>query len=111
MELGELDSFLNLLAEDVTLVPDGGGERGAAVRVLRGRDAVAAFALGSYHKSPPGVQYTTLLLNGQPAIIARTADGQPFYTLFCYGEQEQISLIHVIAGRKLAALREKCIHV
>ncbi|MEZ4867243.1 MAG: RNA polymerase sigma factor SigJ [Caldilineaceae bacterium] len=104
VELGEVDAFLAMLAEDVTLVPDGGGERGAAIRVLQGRETVAAFALGTYHHSPPGVIYTVPVLNGQPAIVARTADGRPYYALFLYGIGNEINLIHVVAGRKLANL-------
>lgn len=101
MEQGELDAFLQLLADDVTLVPDGGGERGAAIHVLQGRDAVAAFALGTYQRSPPNLRYTTPLLNGQPAILARLADGRPYYALFLYGATDKVQLIHVIAGRKI----------
>lgn len=106
VELGDVDSFLQLLTEDVTLVPDGGGERGAAIRVLRGRDAVAAFAQGTYRRSPPGITFTIQVLNGQPAIVARRADGRPYYVLFLYGAGNQISLIHVIAGQKLTALAQ-----
>jgi len=104
VELGEIEAFLQLLAEDVTLVPDGGGERGAAIHILRGREAVAAFAQGTYRHSPPGVTFSTPLLNGQPAILARTADGRPFYALFLYGEGDTVNLIHVIAGRKLRTI-------
>lgn len=104
VQSGEVEAFLQLLAEDVTLVPDGGGERGAAIHVLRGKDAVSAFALGTYRTTPPGVQFSLPLINGQPAILARTAEGRPFYALFLYGDGEQIHLVHVVAGRKLAAI-------
>lgn len=106
VELGDVDNFLQLLTEDVTLVPDGGGERGAAIRVLRGRDAVAAFAQGTYRHSPPGITFTIQALNGQPAIVARRSDGRPYYVLFLYSEGDQVNLIHVIAGQKLAALTQ-----
>jgi RNA polymerase sigma-70 factor (ECF subfamily) len=104
VELGEVESFLQLLAADVTLVPDGGGERGAAIRVLRGREAVAAFIQGTYRLAPPDLQYGLTLLNGQQAILARTAQGRPYFAVFIYSEGESINLIHVIAGRKLSAL-------
>lgn len=51
-----------------------------------------------------GVTYTMPLLNGQPAILAHYADGQPFYAIFLYGEASDVQLIYVVAGRKLAAL-------
>ena len=120
--------FLQLLADDVTIVPDGGGEHGAAIRILHGREPVSAFILGTHRISPPGVTYTMRLLNGQAAILARTADGKPFYSspdkfcpldtparhgqnfsgylyaLFLYLSDERVRLIHVIAGRKLQRL-------
>lgn len=52
VEVGDFAGFLALLTEDVTLVPDGGGERGAAIRVLRGLEAVAQFMLGVRKLSP-----------------------------------------------------------
>jgi len=104
VELGEVDSFLQLLAEDVTLVPDGGGERGAAIRVLRGQEAVAAFILGAYRLAPKDLQYGLVRLNGQPAILARTAEGRPYFAVFIYSDGEMVNLIHVIGGRKLLAL-------
>ena len=36
VETGEIDSFLEMLADDIVLVPDGGGQRGAAIRVVKG---------------------------------------------------------------------------
>jgi len=104
VELGEIDNFLQLLAEDVTFVPDGGGERGAAIRALKGREAVAAFIFGTEKFAPRDLQYERTVLNGQQAILARTVDGRPYFAVFIYSEQETVHLIHVIAGRKLAAL-------
>jgi len=104
VELGEIESFLQLLAEDVTLLPDGGGERGAAIRVLHGREAVSAFILGTYRLAPKNLQYDLTLLNGQQAILARTAEGRPYFAVFIYSDGEVVNLIHVIAGRKLSSL-------
>jgi RNA polymerase sigma-70 factor (ECF subfamily) len=104
VELGEVEGFLQLLAEDVTLVPDGGGERGAAIRVLRGQEAVAAFILGSYRQAPKDLHYSLVRLNGQPAILARAAGGRPYFAVFIYSDGEKVNLIHVIGGRKLLAL-------
>ena len=104
-ETGEMEAFLQLLAEDVTFIPDGGGERGAAIRVMRGREAVAAFILGARRLAPTPLQFEVVLLNGQRAILARTATGQSFFTVFIYGDHETAHLIHVIAGRKLASIQ------
>ncbi|MCB0124964.1 MAG: RNA polymerase sigma factor SigJ [Caldilineaceae bacterium] len=104
VQSGDIDSFFQLLADDVNLVSDGGGEKGAALNVLRGKDAVSAFALGTYRHTPADVYYTMPLLNGQPAILAHRADGRPFFAMFLYGEAHEVQLIYVVAGRKLAAL-------
>lgn len=105
VELGEIDNFLQLLAEDVTFVPDGGGERGAAIRALKGREAVAAFIFGTEKFAPRDLlHYERTVLNGQQAILARTVDGRPYFAVFIYSEQETVHLIHVIAGRKLSTL-------
>jgi RNA polymerase sigma-70 factor (ECF subfamily) len=105
VELGDIETFLQLLAQDVTLVPDGGGERGAAIHVLRGQDAVSKFILGTYRLAGAKIiEYRLTTLNGQQAILARAANGRPFFAVFIYGDGQTVQLIHVIAGRKLAAI-------
>ncbi len=103
--LGEVEAFSQLLAEDVTFVADGGGEAGAAINILRGQDTVARFLLGTYRRAAPkNLQYEITTLNGQRAMLARTGEGLPFFAMFVYGESDAVQLIHVIAGRKLAAI-------
>lgn len=105
METGEIESFLEMLAEDVSLVPDGGGQRGAAIRLLKGREAVAAFIQGTRRLAPPNLRFELRTLNRQRAILALTEDGRPFFALlFYYQEAGAIQLIHVIAGKKLRGL-------
>ncbi|MBI1881136.1 MAG: hypothetical protein HYR94_23400 [Chloroflexi bacterium] len=92
-------------------MPDGGGERGAAIQVLRGRDAVSKFILGTYQLAgPKNVAYSLTTLNGQRAILARAADGRPFFAVFIYSDGDTVHLIHVIAGRKLAAIADIELH-
>ena len=104
VDTGEIDAFLRLLADDVTLVPDGGGERGAAIRVLRGRDAVVKFIVGVQNIAPPDLGYEFITLNGQRALLARTVDGRPYFALFVYAQQGMANLLYVIAGQKLQHL-------
>ena len=109
VELGEVDAFLHMLAEDVSFVPDGGGQRGAAIHVLQGREAVSKFIFGVQKIGPSNLQYELTKLNGEQAILARTKEGFPFFALFLYHQAERVQLIHVIAGRKLAALKRHSI--
>ena len=106
VETGNIDSFLEMLAEDVVLVPDGGGERGAAIHILKGKAHVSAFILGTQKIAPPNLQYQFAQLNGQQAILATTADGFPFFALFVYGNKASVQMLHVIAGRKLKHLTD-----
>jgi hypothetical protein len=96
---------MKLIFSEVPLVPDGGGERGAAIHVLRGQEAVSKFILGTYRLSgPKRITYRFTTLNGQRAILAHTPEGRPFFAVFIYGDGQRVQLIHVIAGRKLAAI-------
>jgi RNA polymerase sigma-70 factor (ECF subfamily) len=103
VEVGDLAGFLAMLTEDVTLVPDGGGERGAAIQVLRGPEAVAQFMLGVRKLSPPGLQAEVVSLNGHPALLL-SAGGKPFVVICVYAVDGRIDLIQLIAGQKLAHL-------
>ena len=104
VETGEIEPFLQLLADDVTLVPDGGGERGAAIRVLHGRDSVASFIQGVRRQEPQGGQARRARDLRRRAIVARTPDARPYYALFLYVQDGAIRLMQVIAGRKLAGI-------
>ncbi|HJS29087.1 MAG TPA: RNA polymerase sigma factor SigJ [Anaerolineales bacterium] len=104
VEGGEIERFLSALAEDVTLIPDGGGTRGAAIRVLKGREAVSAFIIGTRQFRPMGLKFELVNLNGQKSILARAPDGSPYFVIFAYGDGRSLNLIHVIAGRKLRAI-------
>ncbi|MBK8899716.1 MAG: RNA polymerase sigma factor SigJ [Anaerolineaceae bacterium] len=104
MEVGDLAGFLALLTEEVTLVPDGGGERGAAIQVLRGPEAVARFLLGVRKLSPPGLQAEIVSLNGRPSLLF-TTQGKPFSVICVYGVDGRIDLIQLIAGKKLTHLK------
>ena len=103
VEVGDFAGFLAMLTEDVTLMPDGGGERGAAIRVLRGPKPVSQFMMGVRKLSPPGLQAEVVSLNGRPSILL-TADGKPFVVICLYTVNGRIDLIQLIAGQKLQSL-------
>ena len=64
---GDIQTVRDLLAADVSVASDAGGEYSAATRVVTGRDHVARFLLGlaSKHAPPTGVREVEL--NGTPA--------------------------------------------
>ena len=105
VEAGETTALMNLLSEDVTLWADGGGKiKQAALRPIRGRDAVARFSLGTKRFWPENSRVELEEVNGQAALIIRTG-GQAFSVLTIDVEEGQIQAIRIIANpEKLARI-------
>ena len=105
VQTGEMTPLMNLLSEDVILWADGGGKvKQAALRPIRGRDAVARFSLGTMRFLPEDYRVEMAEVNGQAAVIIRT-DGQALLVLTIEVEAEQIQAIRIIANpEKLARI-------
>ncbi|HEY1354329.1 MAG TPA: RNA polymerase sigma factor SigJ [Ktedonobacteraceae bacterium] len=106
---GEMSSFMDMLAEDVTFWADGGGKvKGVATQQLRGREAVARFLLSNspiFRDTLPADAYVELAaVNGQLALITR-AGTRAFAVLTIEIEAEQIRAIRFVANP------EKLVHV
>ena len=67
---GELDRLVSLLAADAVLYSDGGGKVLAALAPIRGADHIGRFFLGVLKKSPPGLQFRRVQVNGRPGVMA-----------------------------------------
>lgn len=67
---GDLDRLVSLLAADAVLYSDGGGKVLAALAPIRGADHVGRFFLGVLKKSPPGLQFRRVRVNGRPGVMA-----------------------------------------
>jgi RNA polymerase sigma-70 factor, ECF subfamily len=102
---GEMTTLMNLLTEEVTLWADGGGKiKAAALRPIRGRDAVARFSLGTRRFLPEGYRVEVTEVNGQPAVVIR-AGSQALLVLTIEVEAEQIQTVRIIANpEKLARI-------
>lgn len=95
---GELDGLVRLLAEDVTLWADGGGKaRGAAIRPLHGREAVARFLLASTRLPAESYRAEVRQVNGEWAVILRTGD-KPIVVGFIEVQDDLIREIRVIGN-------------
>ena len=103
VQTGETTALMNLLSEDVTLWADGGGKvKQAALRPIRGRDAVARFSLGTRRFWPENSRVELEEVNGQAALVVRTGD-RVFAVLTIDVEEGRIQAIRVIANpEKLA---------
>lgn len=74
LEEGNVDKLLSLLAEDVTLIADGGGKAIAGVHPIHSHDHVARFLFGILRKTTQaeqGIQIELTSLNGQTGIVVR----------------------------------------
>ncbi|HEX6555218.1 MAG TPA: sigma factor-like helix-turn-helix DNA-binding protein, partial [Ktedonobacteraceae bacterium] len=100
---GEMTALKDQLAEEVTLWADGGGKiKQAALRPIRGREAVARFSLGTKRFWPENSRVELEEVNGQAALVIR-AGGQVFSLLTIDVEEGRIQTIRVIANpEKLA---------
>lgn len=79
-EAGDMEGLLALLAEDVTLVTDGGGKAAAARKVVTGAQQVARFIFGVMQKAHGPLTAKMVTINGQSGLITYM-DGHPVSTL------------------------------
>jgi RNA polymerase sigma-70 factor (ECF subfamily) len=66
---GDLQGLMSLLAEDVTLLSDGGGQVTAARKPIQGADHVARFLTGLVKKVAANLTVRPTSVNGQPGFI------------------------------------------
>jgi len=98
VQMGEMAPLMNLLSEDVVLWADAGGKiKQAALRPIRGRDAVARFSLGTRRFWPANSRVEQAEINGQTALIIYAGE-HVFSVLTIEVEQGRIQAIRIIAN-------------
>jgi RNA polymerase sigma-70 factor, ECF subfamily len=105
LSAGDVDSIASVLAEDATLYGDGGGKvRGAILRPIEGRDRVARFFAGLLDKVPPAPDLVARIedVNGQPALVGRTAAGVTFVITIETDGSRITTIRNVVSPDKLA---------
>lgn len=73
---GEVQSVLDLLAPDATVLSDGGGKVAAAKVPITGAEAAARFCMRLVQLAPPGMKTRFASLNGQQAFVVYDAAGR-----------------------------------
>jgi len=103
VQTGDLAPLVDLLPENVVLWTDAGGNtKTAALRPICGRDAVARMVLGTKRFWPEHFSSAIGEVNGQPALIMRTA-GRAWSVLTIEVGEGGIQTIRVMANpEKLA---------
>lgn len=97
VESGKVDGLVNLLAEDVVSMADGGGKVAASPRPIHGKAQVARLFAGLMRLEPPGTTYEIVEVNGQPALIVRV-NGKPFSVMSFETNGKQITFIRVVSN-------------
>lgn len=87
------DQVIAMLAEDVVVFSDGGGQSSAAIHPIRTRPTVLAYLVGISRKllhAPVAPQHAVRMINGQPALVIMLAGKVDTLVLFDFrGERLQ----------------------
>jgi RNA polymerase sigma-70 factor (ECF subfamily) len=73
LEQGNMDTVVSILAEDVTLIADGGGKAFTAVHPIQSRDHVVQFLFGLMRKAE-GMKMEITEINGQIGLVIHKGD-------------------------------------
>jgi RNA polymerase sigma-70 factor (TIGR02957 family) len=97
---GDLHALEELLAHDVVLQGDGGGNVRAIARTVHGRSKVARLLLaGMLATEPAGVRpLRQVQVNGQPGAMLSDADGKPFAVMVLDIVDDQIQAVRGIVN-------------
>jgi RNA polymerase sigma-70 factor (ECF subfamily) len=110
---GDVHGLEQMLAKDVVLVSDGGGEINALAAPIRGRAKVLRLIVKLYEAYRSVTRTSLQMLNGQPAVLVERNRVNPghasFFTMhFELDEKSHMRRLHfVFAPSKLLALRQK----
>jgi RNA polymerase sigma-70 factor (ECF subfamily) len=103
---GDIQALLDILAPDVVLVADGGGEVAAVRLPIEGADRVADFLTG-FTRIAPDADIRIVWLNGAPAVRI-DLDGELNTAVSLVIEGGRISRIYAVRNpKKLARLEEE----
>ena len=99
---GDIDQLMMVLAPDVTLIADGGGQAKAPLRPITGATKVARFMAAVSRRPYGGADVSDMVvetaeINGGPGTVI-TAGGKPIAALTTVITGGRISAIHVIAN-------------
>jgi RNA polymerase sigma-70 factor (ECF subfamily) len=98
---GDLPGLIALLAEDVTVVSDGGGMVGAARKPIVGRDRVATFLRNAYRLAGEGLALRVESINGQPSLLTLFEGALFSVATFDFGEDAIRNIYIVVNPAKL----------
>jgi RNA polymerase sigma factor (sigma-70 family) len=108
---GDVEGLKRMLAADVVLVSDGGGEINALAEPMLGRPRVLRLLTRLYEANRSVTSTSMRVVNGEPAILVERSEVKPghafFFTMHCElnGAGRMRRLNFVFSPGKLSALR------
>ena len=111
---GDVQGLKEMLAADVVLVTDGGGEINALAEPVYGCDKVLRLVAKLYEANRDVTSTSLRNVNGEPAILIERSHVRPghasFFSMHCeLNESLHLQRLHfVFAPTKLSALRPRC---
>ena len=109
---GDVEGVKQMLAADVVLVSDGGGEVNALAEPVYGREKVLRLVEKLYEAYRGRMRTSVQTVNGEPAVLVQRTGVKPghasFFTMHCeLNESSQMQRLHfVFAPSKLTALTQ-----
>ena len=89
------DALLALFANDATWTADGGGKAKAALKIVRGAEHIARFAIGVWRPYLARVTHHYVSINGEPGILV-CVDGEPKSAMSIDTDGERILAIYAV---------------
>jgi RNA polymerase sigma-70 factor (ECF subfamily) len=103
IQMQDKAALLELVAEKASWTSDGGGRARAALKVIRGREHVARFALGVLGRHADEIAFAMTTVNGEPALAIR-AQGKLFSVITVRTDGVRILDVYTVLNPdKLAA--------
>jgi RNA polymerase sigma-70 factor (ECF subfamily) len=98
LQTGDVESFVNFIAEDAILVTDGGGIKSATLRPIYGREKISRFFIGVANKfGRPGPDDIKLIqLNGASSLLIRDEDGALQAWSFSWNSEGKIAEFYML---------------
>lgn len=98
------DAFVNLLADEVSWLADGGGQAAAASKVVHGIRAAHRLAIGIARRAAGQWRASVETINGEPGVVIRSGERiQAAMTLVSDGQQV-VTIYSVVNPNKLGQL-------
>jgi RNA polymerase sigma-70 factor, ECF subfamily len=94
---GDLAALEATLAEDVTMLADGGGKSPASRQPVQGADRVSRLLIGIARTAPLNLAFRLTTVNGDPAFVF-TQDGAPFGVFAFDIADERIAAIRIVVN-------------